>query len=217
VNPSFSPWILLGFFAIFLASCAMFRIHVLRWTVRKRWLDLRDWGNRNGFRLHKGRDAALPLPLVHLTLPPPRVHWSLRRKAITLLEIDTPAPVSAPSKLAPRWNLLVREMEVDWPVTALRPMLHETSLVDLFNLASFPALLSSERFTVHGVDAPTARAMAKSMLPALLPRDLAILLVGRYIIIDFSKRPFDGIELSRMAALADQLLSHLPTLASKAA
>ena len=43
------------------------------------------------------------------------------------------------------------------------------------------------------------------MLMALLPHDLGLVLQGRRLILDFSTRPFDGIELSRIVALVEQL------------
>ncbi len=87
---------------------------------------------------------------------------------------------------------------------------HERSLADLFDLEAFPALLSSDRYTIHGADSATARAVARSMLVALLPHDLGLVLHARHLLLDFSARPFDGIELSRVLALADQLIAHLP-------
>jgi hypothetical protein len=37
-----------------------------------------------------------------------------------------------------------------------------------------------------------------------------LLLHGSKLMLDFSARPFDTIELSRLSALIDQLLGHLP-------
>ena len=127
--------------------------------------------------------------------------------------MDTPADVvKGGLDRSQRWNVLVRQIEADWPSTALRPSAHERSLVDLFALASFPALLSSERFTVHGAESAAARAVVASMLMALLPQDLGLILHGRTLIVDFSTPPFDGIELSRIVSLSDQLATHLPAL-----
>jgi hypothetical protein len=125
--------------------------------------------------------------------------------------MDTPATVAHGGVGRPqRWNVLVREIDADWPATALRPASHERSLADLFALASFPALLSSDRFTIHGAESSAARAVVASMLMALLPQDLGLILHGRRLLVDFSTRPFDGIELSRIVALTEQLAAHLP-------
>jgi hypothetical protein len=59
---------------------------------------------------------------------------------------------------------------------------------------------------------PAARAAVASMLIALLPHDLGLILHGRRLILDFSTRPFDGIELSRIVALVEQLAAHLPPI-----
>jgi hypothetical protein len=205
--PPFSVWTLLGLLAVLVASSAVFWVHVQRWTYNRNWVALRDWANRNGFRLYRAKRAWVPAPLAELTLPPPNALVSMVGKRTQLLQIDTPGE-SAGEPL--RWNVLVCELGVDWPATALRPAAHERSLVDLFRLASFPALMASDRFTIHGSDAPAARAVAGSMLMALLPQDLGLVLIGRRLVLDFSTRPFDGIELSRIVSLTEQLVAHLP-------
>src|SRR4051812_21840461 len=117
--PPFSIWVLLGLLAVLLASCAMFWAHVQRWTHNRQWVALGDWANRNGFKLHRTKTASVPEPLSQLTLPPPRALVSLVGKKTVLLQMDTPA---AGAETAPRrWNVLVREIEAIWPVTALRP------------------------------------------------------------------------------------------------
>lgn len=200
------------------ASVAMFWLHVQRWTHNRLWVALRDWANGHGFRLHRARRAAVPVPLAGLTLPPPNALVALAGKNTVLLQMDTPAAIvqGGGAGQLQRWNVVVRELDsADWPATALRPAAHERSLVDLFALASFPALLNSDRYTIHGVDSAAARAVAKSMLIALLPHDLGMILYGRRLIVDFSTRPFDGIELSRVLSLVDQLVTHLPRPAGK--
>jgi hypothetical protein len=212
--PPFSIWVFLGLLAVLLASSAMFWAHVQRWTYNRHWVALGDWANRNRLRLYRARRATVPAPLDGLTLPPPNALVSLARKRTTLLQMDTPAVVDKTGGVRPqqRWNVLVREIAADWPATALRPAMHERSLVDLFNLASLPALLSSDRFTIHGADSAAARAVVASMMMALLPPDLGVVLHGRRLLVDFSTRPFDGIELSRILSLTDQLAGHLPVL-----
>jgi hypothetical protein len=212
--PPFSIWVFLGLLAVLLASSAMFWAHVQRWTYNRHWVALGDWANRNRLRLYRARRATVPAPLDGLTLPPPNALVSLAGKRTTLLQMDTPAVVDKTGGVRPqqRWNVLVREIAADWPATALRPAMHERSLVDLFNLPSLPALLSSDRFTIHGADSAAARAVVASMMMALLPPDLGVVLHGRRLLVDFSTRPFDGIELSRILSLTDQLAGHLPVL-----
>lgn len=207
--PPFSIWVFLGLLGVLLASCAMFWAHVLRWTHNHLWVALGDWANRNGFKLRRAKRAQVPQFLRQLTSPPPRALVSLVGRRTTIVQIETPAPDGAANG-PQRWNVLVREIKVDWPPTALRPALHERSLIDLFRLSSFPALLSSERYTLHGIDAPAARAVVSSVLMGLLPHDLGMLLYGKRLVLDFSTRPFDGIELSRMVSLVEQLVERLP-------
>ena len=211
--PPFSFWTLLGLLLVLVASSVMFWAHVQRWTYNRNWVALGDWANRSGFKLFRARRARVPEPLASLTLPPPRPLVAMIGKGTQLLQMDTPANAPGlPAGTAQRWNVLVRDLEVEWPATALRPATHERSLVDLFGLASFPALLSSDRLTIHGTDSSAARAVVASMLMALLPHDLGLILHGRRLILDFSTRPFDGIELSRVVSLTEQLAAHLPVL-----
>jgi hypothetical protein len=212
--PPFSIWIFLSLLAVLLASCAMFWAHVQRWTHNRLWVALGDWAGRNGFRLHRAKTAIVPEPLAQLTLPPPRALVSLVKRGTVLLQMDTPG-VSGDQASLRRWNVLVREIDAIWPVTALRPAMHERSLVDLLQLGSFPAILSSDRFSIHGVDSAAARAVVSSVLMALLPHDLGLILHGRRLILDFSTRPFDGIELSRMVSLVEQLAGRLPELKTR--
>ena len=110
--------------------------------------------------------------------------------------------------------MLIRQVESNWPPTALRPTssADEQTLLDNFALASFPSMIASERFVIFGADSAAARSLSKSSLPALLPPDVGLLLHGRRIVLDFSRRHFDTIEFDRMLALADHLTAHLPAL-----
>lgn len=209
--PPFSIWTLLGLCAVFGVSCLMFYLHVRRWTHNRLWVALGDWATDNRFKLYRANRISVPPPLSDLSLPPPQALVALTGPRTTILQMDTPASVAHGGVGRPqRWNVLVREIDADWPATALRPASHERSLADLFALASFPALLSSDRFTIHGAESSAARAVVASMLMALLPQDLGLILHGRRLLVDFSTRPFDGIELSRIVALTEQLAAHLP-------
>lgn len=220
--PPFDPWIFVLLIFIFMVSVGMFWMHVQRWTRNHWWFGLREWAGNNGYALHGERRASVPVPLAGLTLPPPVATVALARGRTVLLQMNTPAQISAAAPVSGeavgepvtakprRWNVLVREIEAEWPATALRSVGAETSLIDMFELASFPALLASDRLSVHGLDAKAARSLAKSTVTALLPKDLGLILHGRRMVIDFSGRVFDAIEISRMLALAEQLAAHLP-------
>lgn len=210
----FSIWTLLALLVVFGLSCLMFYLHVQRWTRGRAWGNLRDWASRNNFRLHGAAQSVLktlrpPAPLDLLTSPPPTVSILLSSPAVTIIQMDAPAVGNTPAR---RWHILIRRLEMDCPTTALRPIHNLTSLTDLFSTSAYPALLASERFTLHGTDALAARTLGKSMITALLPADLGLIIHGRQMLIDFSSRPFDGIELSRILGLGEQLAVHLPLL-----
>jgi hypothetical protein len=110
-----------------------------------------------------------------------------------------------------RWHAMVRRVEsTPWLPTALRPRANASSLIDLFPMTSFPSMLPPERFVLFGTDSAAARALANSKLPALLPPDVGLLLHGQTVVIDFSSRPFDTIELSRVTELVEQIVQHVP-------
>ncbi|MEA2734569.1 MAG: hypothetical protein QOE14_1020, partial [Humisphaera sp.] len=111
-----------------------------------------------------------------------------------------------------RWHVLVRQLGSAWPATGLRPANQPASLLDQFSLSSYPRMGETDRFIVFGTDSAAARALSKSHARALLPPDVGLLLHGRHVVLDFSTRPFDGIELGRMVALAEQLVQHLPVV-----
>jgi len=70
----------------------------------------------------------------------------------------------------------------------------------------------SERFTLYGEQATAARAVASSALRGLLPPDIGLVLLDHYLMLDFSARPFDPLELERLDDLAEQLTVNLPRL-----
>jgi hypothetical protein len=76
-------------------------------------------------------------------------------------------------------------------------------------------MLPPDRFVASGTDSAAARRLALNKIPALLPPDLAVLLHGSFLIVDFSTRPFDTIELTRMGALLEQLAAKLPAQVSR--
>jgi hypothetical protein len=113
------------------------------------------------------------------------------------------------STAVPSWNLLILAIPAAWPTTALRPASDPTSAVELFSLASFPALASNQRFVVFGSDSQAAARLARSAARTLLPADIGLILTGNSLILDFSNRTFDQIEFARMLDLAEQLKINL--------
>ena len=131
-----------------------------------------------------------------------------------LVQLQTEATredaLATPSAEPVVWNVVIKGLEAEWPPTGLRPAATARSLLDLYSLSSFPLLGTTERFVVFGTDSATAAKLSRSMARSLLPPDVALLLHGRTLSLDFSERPFDTLELDRMIALADQLAEKLP-------
>jgi hypothetical protein len=225
----FSSLTLLVLLGVLGLSCLTFWLLVRRATSHRTWVALSDWARNRGFRYHPIGDGEPPEPFSVMPGARPRVRLWLAGGTAELLQLEPPTagpPASAgagtrPAEAGgpaetltppPSWHVLVRQVESNWPPTALRPAHTDKSLLDLFSLASFPSMIASERFVIFGTDSAAARALGRSALPALLPPDVGLLLHGRRVVLDFSGRPFDTIEFDRMLALANHLTSHLPAL-----
>jgi hypothetical protein len=218
--PRFSPLVLLTLLLVFGVSVAVFVWQVRRWTLQPGWRALLDWSRERSFKLSR--------PLAPAREPFDRFQGA---RVITLLEsaetkamqLEVP-PAAAASASAggagagaagvepSRWHVLVRQLPSAWPATGLRPAHLPASLLDQFSLSSYPRMGETERFIVFGTDSAAARVLSKSTARALLPPDIGLLLHGRHMVLDFSTRPFDGIELGRMVALAEQLVRQLPVV-----
>lgn len=215
-----SPLIVACLFIVLGASVTMYWLLVRRWTSRRQWVSQAEWARQAGFRIGRerrdGESGSLPL------LPPPLdalgadrllVRMQLTGERSIILQ-SRPAESADPSRpnTSPPLNLLIRKLEARWPPTALRPIQSPSgaSVIDLYSLGSFPLMGAGHRFAVYGADSAAARALAQSSVRALLPQDIGLLLHGQHLVLDFSSRPFDGLEFNRMIALAEQVLAHLP-------
>lgn len=205
-----TPWtVVLVLVFLLAASVTVFMLLVRRWTTHRRWVELSEWAQERRFKLRRPGEAPLPEPLSLLDAP--RMGASLSDGDSTLLEMRTGVtPTGQAPDLGPRWHLVVREVETEWPPTGLRPAAHRASFLDLYSLSSFPSLGETDRFVIFGTDARAARVLSRSKAQGLLPPDVGLLLHGKYLILDFSSRPFHPTEFGRMHALAEQLASHLP-------
>ena len=58
-------------------------------------------------------------------------------------------------------------------------------------------------------EARGAARLAASMAGALVPPDLSLLVQNQWLLVDFSTRPFDPIELERMRTLIEQLAARM--------
>lgn len=216
--PRLIAWPVLPVLVIVLAaSSIMFRLLVVRWTTRKHWLDLSRWAEDHAMTLAGPEAGQLPEPLTGLGGGQVDACLGARNGTSIVSFRTAHAPAHAHATDAARaaqWHVLVRPLPggASWPPTALRPRANATSLVDLLgNMTSFPSIAPPERFVIFGTESAAARRVAKSSLLALCPPDLGLILYGSHLLLDFSARPFDGIELSRVSALVDQLATHLPS------
>lgn len=124
-------------------------------------------------------------------------------------DADHPDPAAIPPSLA-RYHVLIWPVESDWPAVALRPVLASNSVSDLLSLPSQAVRFGTQRFVIHTDHRSTGKQLADSQVRSLLPADIGVLLIDRYLLLDFSCRPFDGIEFNRMIAIAKQVVAHLP-------
>jgi hypothetical protein len=192
---------------VFCGSLAVFYVLVRRWTSHRFRYELESFGRDHDFKLVPIEIAKLPPPLDGFKDVQPR--WLMESKTTKLLQMhstNVPVPADPNQIIEPqRWNVLIRKIERSWQPTGLRPTHHKSSLIDLFSLASFPALMSIERYTLYSNDSASARTLSKTSAANLLPGDIGLLLIGEYLLLDFSARPFDPIEFGRLIALADQM------------
>jgi len=178
-------------------SVMMFWVLSERSTSHRQRVALAEWARDEGFRLRFNlADSPEPFDLLTGTGLGVRIALADRKAVVSLLQIGT-------------WHVLVHRIGSDWKPTGLRPATANTSVLDLFSLASFPLLGSSERFVLFSVDPEAARSLSTSSARALLPPDVGLLLHGHWLVLDFSSRPFDAVELNRMRAVAEQVTRHL--------
>jgi len=183
---------------------------VRRWTVYHHWSDLSQWADENHMTLRGRNGAELPVPLAELHNASLVPVLALSGKTMTFVEMRWLQNDSDDSEHLVRWHAAVRNITGVWPTAALQPVKQASAMLDLFVMKRFTSMLPPERFAALGTDSAAARRLALSKIPALLPPDLAILLHGSFLILDFSTRPFDTIELTRMTALLEQLAAKLP-------
>jgi len=199
-------WVVLFTLLIVLgSSVAVFVWQVRRWTTHRGWRDLLDFSRERGLVLSRPDEApGEPFDrLGNATVTTQLASDKLKALQLRLAQGETNT----------RWHVLVQKLPSAWPTTALRPSTAPASLIDEFALSSYPQMGDVTRFVVFGSDSHAARVLSKSEARALLPPDIGLILYGQHLVLDFSARPFDGIELGRMIALAEQLVGHLPSSA----
>ena len=216
--PGFSWMAMLALLLALSLSALVFAWQVQRWTTSRGWRALLDWSRERGFTL--SRPQTPPGEPFDRFGTGARVTTLLARGPTRVMQLEIPPTPTAPegagagagnASVEPsRWHVLVRQVTSSWPATGLRPAHLKASLLDQFSLSSYPRMGETERFIVFGTDSNAARVLSKSQARALLPPDIGLLLHGSFIVLDFSTRPFDGVELGRLVAIAEQLEKHLP-------
>ena len=204
--PRFSPLIFVELSLTFGVSLWVFIVLTRRWVEHRPTAALRDWAYLRRFKIRFAPKAQLPEALANLKALSPETHVVMTSRQTQVVRVSTAPP---PAGKTPVWHLVLLRTQSAWPPTALRPVGHSRSFLDLFTLPDLPKLLSPERFTVHGVDEAVARKLVQSSARGLLPPDVGLLLHGPFVTIDFSNRPFDTVEFDRMLAVLGNLVPAL--------
>lgn len=186
---------------ILAVSAAIFFVSVHRETTHRAQMRLAEWAEQNRF-VPMNAEFGPPRPIDRLS-PAMSMTLGYYRHGTRLVHVRTPGvdPGDPPSQ----WNLAIRHVPTLSPPVGLRSADATRSIVDLFKLEPSPRQSTNARFTIVGEDLVASHKMADGSSRALLPGDLSLLRVDDYLVIDFSGRPFDPIELGRMLGLLDQL------------
>lgn len=190
-------WPIFGSLAVmFAVSLLMFFLLEQRWTTRRKWVSLKQWARQRRMRLNSG--GAMPPgtpPLANA-----RAVLQLAGRDEWLIQLETQGTQTE------RWNVLVsRTTSWRWSTAALRPTQAQVSLLDRLGLSPMPTPAGAERFIAMATNTAAARALVESSARGLLPGDIGVLRTDQWLILDFSSRPFDPIELDRMLAIVRQI------------
>jgi hypothetical protein len=174
----------------------MFMLLVRRWTTQRQWTMLVEWAKQRRFRLARRGHSQVPAALNSLLKEPVQVPLELHRESAVIAQMQSGEA---------RWNVLIQKSPAKRATAALRPATAPLTLLDRTSLDSYPSLALGQRFALLGSSSAAARALADSPARTLVPQDIGLLVADEWIVLDFSARPFDPIELDRMLALAQQL------------
>ena len=200
---------------VVLAACLVASGYVLwmliqRWTHKRFSLEIEEWALENDMKVAEPSQFAMPEALAELAPLSPAIRQLFTGINFAIVKFCTAQRHKSDSSQFTNWNAMICKITGDWPMTALRPRINPSGLIDLFTTTSFPSMAPPERFVIFGVDSFSARKISQSKLLALLPADIGLILYGSWLIVDFSSRPFDTIELSRCRSLVEQLMQHIP-------
>ena len=209
--PSTFSWVaLVSLLAALGASSGCFAWQCRRWTTDRPRSALTDWARVRRFRVDRPPAARLPAGLSVLMAADARAEVVIVRGPVAVVRFTTAAPVGS-ARRRPAWHVLVRTTAAPAVDRAgVRPVVAAASVLDLLpSLTAFPSLLPPERFVVQATAAPAARKLAASAARGLLPHDVGLLVHGPAVVLDFSGRPFDGVEFDRMLVVAEQVVTPL--------
>jgi hypothetical protein len=178
--------------------------------VEHRWAALSEWAILNRMQLKKGPGLEAPAPLTKFD-PQAKALVSLFDDDTNIIRVQMRPTVMTALEMPVVWHVLLRKLSTTWPPTGFRPVSRAKTVLDWLPLQEMRAMAPGERFVFYAAEANAARLLARSSSRALLPPDIAMLLIDQTLILDFSTRPFDPLELQRIDALAEQLVAHLPS------
>jgi hypothetical protein len=200
--PILSLWTLGVIVFVILVSVVMLLELIRRQTSARLKYRLRDWARTNGLSYVPVDSALCPLPKPLDELASlgktiiQRTHFT-DGKGLHLMQIDVDQKES--------FNLLILRRPAQSPTVGLKPTEAIQSICEAFGLPLAPRQVPGVRFTVMGEDWLATRDLADGMARGLLPGDLSLLRTSHHMVIDFSSRPFDEVELTRMRTLATQM------------
>lgn len=198
------PIIVVVLLAILAASSVIFFVSVHRETTHRAQLRLAEWAEQNRFA-RMNAEFGPPRPVDRVAGPAMSLTVGLYDWNTKLVHLRSSAP--DPGEPPLQWNLAIRHLATMSPPVGLRSTEAARSIVDLFNLEPSPRQAAGARFTIVGEDLIASARLADGSSRALLPADLSLLRIDDYLVLDFSHRPFDPIELGRILALLDQMAS----------
>lgn len=203
--------------AVMVAAVAMFIYLTRRWTVGRRRERIRLWARSLGL----GPTRQLPDILVRThTRLDVRVGFA-SEEGFALLLRSPNTPGAKNPNAARLWQLLGRRREVGRQsprdVTALRPTANASSVVDLFavgyampgsELLSHPSVATPDEFVLFSTADTQGGAIQEAIELARGERvasDLGVILTSEWVVVDFSAREMDEVELERAWQLAGRL------------
>lgn len=197
------PIVLLTLVAIVAASSVIFWIGIRRETIHRAQHALDDWAEQNRFE-RMNLEFGPPRPLDRLQDVSMRLTIGLFGHTTKFVHLRVP-PDASTDGAPTHWNLAIRKLNTTSPPAGLRATDAARSILDYFKLEVSARQTATGRFTILGDDLLATRRLADGSSKALLPGDLSLLRIDEFLVLDFSGRPFDPIELTRMLAVIDQL------------